>query len=477
MKKKKTLLILFLVLGILIIGDVAVFFYKENQRIEDASVSSTQKGPMASSYIINAQYDEQAHQLVCHMSVHLTNTTDEQMNEMYFNVWPQAMHPDQQGIELLTIKMNQEEVTYETNTTSLHMYGFSIQRGNTETITMDFIVHLPHDYGRFGWIENQVSLGNWFPILAVYDQKGWNTSPYVENGESFYSLSSDFQVTFDVPTDFQVIATGEETASSKQGKRKQTTFKADQVRDFAALFHTSLEERQIQLNKTMVSIYYKKNEEKYVEDMINSVEQSMDIYQSLFGPYPWKTLDVVSVDYSKEFYGGMEYPQLVMVNLPYLETEEERKLTIMHEVAHQWFYSMVGNDSYHEPWLDESFSTFASFVASGREKELETEEDGQKESPQEKCSYSIFSPMSVFQDRDIDCYEQVIYEEGARMLADLKHHIGDKAFYKGMRAYVKAFQFDVATTEDFINLMEASSKEDLRPFFASYGREVKNNKK
>ena len=28
---------------------------------------------------------------------------------------------------------------------------------------------------------------------------------------------------------------------------------------------------------------------------------------------------------------------------------------VPHEIAHQWFYAAIGNDSYKEPWLDEGF--------------------------------------------------------------------------------------------------------------------------
>ena len=36
--------------------------------------------------------------------------------------------------------------------------------------------------------------------------------------------------------------------------------------------------------------------------------------------------------------------------------------TLSHELAHQWFYSLVGNDQARDPWLDEGLATYAQFT-------------------------------------------------------------------------------------------------------------------
>jgi aminopeptidase N len=37
-------------------------------------------------------------------------------------------------------------------------------------------------------------------------------------------------------------------------------------------------------------------------------------------------------------------------------------VVIVHETAHQWWYSMVGNDQILEPWLDESLADYSEVV-------------------------------------------------------------------------------------------------------------------
>jgi aminopeptidase N len=168
------------------------------------------------------------------------------------------------------------------------------------------------------------------------------------------------------------------------------------------------------------------------------------------------------VDYSQDFDGGMEYPQLVMINTPYLTDEEELSLTVMHEVAHQWFYSAIGNDQYMEPWLDESFSTFASYVAFYDTADFDWLEE-------DYSAFSLTAPVSDFSDDRVEQYGDIIYDGGAKMLSDLYNLLGEDVFYDGMQTYYSKYQFAIVTTADFIRVMEDVSGKSLKPFFKAHG--------
>ena len=53
-------------------------------------------------------------------------------------------------------------------------------------------------------------------------------------------------------------------------------------------------------------------------------------------------------------FGGMEYPQIVFSN--------PDRYTVAHELAHQWWWGIVGNDEFAEPWLDESLATWSQYL-------------------------------------------------------------------------------------------------------------------
>src|SRR5699024_559718 len=165
-----------------------------------------------------------------------------------------------------------------------------------------------------------------------------------------YSVTSSFDVTFDLPEEIQVIAPGERTNEQKAAGRTSHRFQADNIRDFAAVFHTELQMTERKVGKVLVRLHYLEGEEEKAERMMAAAEQSLETYDRLIGPYAWEELDIVSVAFDPSFNGGMEYPQLVMINTPYRFDQEELEGTVMHEIAHQWFYAAVGNDPYQEPW-------------------------------------------------------------------------------------------------------------------------------
>jgi hypothetical protein len=89
-----------------------------------------------------------------------------------------------------------------------------------------FAVAAGHD-GAYNFI------GNALPVLAVRDTAGWHLDPYTNNGESFYSLISDFDVTLDHPTALAVPASGTSTDTPGASGRTVTHAVARSVRDFA----------------------------------------------------------------------------------------------------------------------------------------------------------------------------------------------------------------------------------------------------
>ena len=84
---------------------------------------------------------------------------------------------------------------------------------------------------------------------------------------------------------------------------------------------------------------------------------SLERYSALYGPYPWHTYTVVTMADLIGLTGGLEYPTLV-----YQPATSEN---VPHETAHQWFYSLVGNDQARDPWLDEGLATWAEAAVNG----------------------------------------------------------------------------------------------------------------
>jgi hypothetical protein len=82
-----------------------------------------------------------------------------------------------------------------------------------------------------------------------------------------------------------------------------------------------------------------------------AVRDDLVMLSRRFGPYPWPALHVAVMPDQTAV--GIEYPTMI-----FLGAGTAGVLTT-HEVAHQWFYSLVGNDQARDPVLDEGLATYA----------------------------------------------------------------------------------------------------------------------
>ena len=100
------------------------------------------------------------------------------------------------------------------------------------TISMRVAIDLPQKNDRFGYHGGLALLGTALPTLAIHDDLGWHLDPFVDLGESFYSIVGDYQVTLNVPSALRTPTTGVAVASQTAGPRRITTYVAHDVRDF-----------------------------------------------------------------------------------------------------------------------------------------------------------------------------------------------------------------------------------------------------
>jgi aminopeptidase N len=176
-----------------------------------------------------------------------------------------------------------------------------------------------------------------------------------------------------------------------------------------------------------------------IADAMRLARNALAAYERHYGPYGAPELDVVLGTFTA--FGGMEYPQLV------LTTPEFGP--VRHEIAHQWFYGIVGNDQRHAPWLDESFATWLEEDLSGFPNCA---------SPPVRVLPGVFldSGMDLF-DRRSDIYGRTVYFGGACALEEVAHLIGHTPFRALLRSYVAAHRDGVTTEGDFISALRAAA--------------------
>ncbi|WP_327302371.1 M1 family metallopeptidase [Streptomyces sp. NBC_01298] len=330
--------------------------------------------------------------------------------------------------------------------------------GARASISFDVALTVPDRVHRFGKDGAHRYLGNALPLLSVRDAQGRHLDPDVGFGESFHTLTGDFRVVLDHPSALVVPATGTTTRRAGAPGRTVTTSVAHGVRDFAwaagpFLSKTVTTPGGVRLNAYWTAATPPEGVALALKDGVGSVDE----FGKRFGHYPYGELDLVMSENLDDF-GSMEFPGLVL-----LWTESDGSGAV-HEIAHQWFYGIVGNDQFADPWLDESFAQYANQSYYGMDTTTCWEDRGAWPSD----TAALTRPMSYYADGHRSEYVRVVYHRGSCALHDLERALGAPAMAAMLRGYVRDHWLGVSTTSDFKRAAQAATARDLTPFWAEH---------
>lgn len=490
--RKARILSILLVAFVLSISIHYIWDMDQTQRV----FSSITKPDKAPYYKISAVFDDNDMAIRGEQRIYYENTSNQNMKNIYLHLYPNAYrnnktapfeasemvraYPngfDKGWIDIYSVTEGNKKISYKAmgeGSTNLRVTPKTpIAPGTSIDIGIDFELKLPNSVGRMGYGENTVNIANWYPILSVFDGNGWNLDPYYPIGDPFYSDVAEYEITMTIPEKYELATTGNILKISNKDNKKIYSISASNVRDFAMVLSEDFTINRGNVDGTEV-ISYTIDGLKDKEALKYGMD-SLEIFNRLFGKYPYEQLSIVASDF---FIGGMEYPNLVMIGQSLYERKENFLLeyVIAHEVAHQWWYGIVGNNQITEPWLDEALTEYSTLMyfeeKYGDKIEKEVYEkmiEAQyksfvgKESNKEE---SILRSLNQF-NNSLE-YSSIVYSKGAMFIKELRDQMGDEAFIKALREYFETYKFKNATTEDFYNIIQKNTDEDLKAEFSKW---------
>ncbi|MDZ5623164.1 M1 family metallopeptidase [Nocardioides bizhenqiangii] len=149
---------------------------------------------------------------------------------------------------------------------------------------------------------------------------------------------------------------------------------------------------------------------------------------------------------------------------------------LVHELAHQWFGDSVSVARWRDIWLNEGFATYM-------EKRYVEAHGGRSTSRWLHRFYRSEPSGSAFWDLDIsdpcdstapcaihDLFDLRVYDRGGMTVAALRNRIGDADFRRLLRRWVSVHQNGNAQVEQFEQMAETVSGEQLDEFFDAWLR-------
>nr|WP_223242546.1 M1 family metallopeptidase [Streptomyces sp. CBMA123] len=406
--------------------------------------------PGAPAYTVELRSDATGAQWRGHERIAFTNTSPEPLQELYLRLWDNFRG----GCTTPSVRVSGLDGSPEVDCTALRVpLARPLAQGASATVEFDLAVDVPDGIDRFGRDGAYSYIGNALPVLAVRDEAGWHLDRYSQLGESFYGLASDFAVTLDHPTEVLVPATGTAVDTPGEPGRTITRVGARKVREFAWAAGPFSRIAGTSGDGVRIAVYSARGiTPDDARAMLDLSLRTIDAHSRSYGAYPYSDLALV-LDNGFDF-AGMEYPAFVLDRI--------RPSAVIHELAHQWWYGIVGDDQYRAPWLDESFAEYAMDLALG-----DTGENCAAATPWRSADEHLTNPMSYW-DTHPDRYEAVIYDHGSCALHELRRLIGAETMSALLHDYARAHWYGVSTTAEFKAAAQAATPVDLAPFWREH---------
>ena len=396
----------------------------------------------------------------------LTNNETTPLDKIILRLFPNAPYYQEGSLEIGTVVLNGSPVQFELgqdDTVLTVILPAALLPEAQADLTLDFTVTVPSRPDRFGVYQDVMVLGHWYPELSVYDDEGWHTDPYVPLGDAYYSEASHFTLNLTLPEGVTVAATGIETARRANGDGSLTlTYQSGAARDMAVVLSPVLETISTTVGQTTINSFYLPGDRAGGQQALDVAAGSVQTYSELFGSYPYADLDVVEgyflIDGSP---GGMEFSGLVLISSEFYASEgtftmlDMPAMVVSHEVAHQWWYAVIGDDQVDDPWLDEAFAVYSSILY------FEAEQGPRAAQVQliENCTLPYRLVVWAGGDLPIATslldfdnpltYSAIVYSKGGLFLHQLRKTLGDEQFLDLLQSYYAQFKYRVVRPTDF----------------------------
>lgn len=458
-------------------------------------------------YEIDATYDAQSKSLEGKQTLTYHNKTGQPLNRFPFHLylnafqsdstWMQELRRDDErwqwypdmygsitirsigaeGIGDLTPKM-QFVAPDDGNRRDKTVMEVSLPRpvppGESITFKIAFKSSFPKVVARTGYKGDFIMGAQWFPKPGVWWNGSWNAHQFHKATE-FFSDFGTYDVKLTLPDNFVVGATGVETARKKNGDGTQTiSYHADDVIDFAWAADPKFVVTEDELAGTKIHLLMLPDHVAQTARHIDTLKRSMQLMEEWFGPYPYPQITVI--DPAADNAGGMEYPMLITAGTEWGMPKAVRlpEAVVAHEYAHQYWYAVVANNEFEEPWLDEGLTsyseiklmekmfgdkgTFSEWLGgqmSARGDYWRSYIGAAERDPISRNAVTMLDRKSVGMNA---------YNKPALTLLTLEGLIGEEAVLRGLRTFYEKYSFKHPTRHDFIETIEQTSGTDVRWF-------------
>ena len=369
---------------------------------------------------------------------------DKSVNQLVFRLWPSGPTSAAKGGRLIVTSVSGVGVAAKSLEQRGTLYRITLKSAVAARkpiqVVLGFTLRLPIGANeRWGTRPNAAWWGTGFPLLAWEKGRGWDEEPpthlFAEaaTSEAFRLL----ELRVRAPHGFGILATGKAQVNpgrlAAPNGPSVATFKANAVRDVAvAVGHFTFASAKGP-GGVPVTVGVAKGMTDSPSRVLRATLATFGTPVKHFGPFPFEALSVPVIP---DVNGGIEFPGVFFLGHNQLDA------TPSHELAHEWFYGLVGDDQARDPWLDESFATYAEAIARG------TGGSYLGASVPAVGLHHTGRPMTFWDPQGERTYYRSVYVQGAAALLRARVAVGTARFDAAIRCYVRSVAHKIAKPAD-----------------------------
>jgi aminopeptidase N len=290
-------------------------------------------------------------------------------------------------------------------------------------------------FTRFG---GELAMYRWIPWIsaAVPFDRPNHGDPFVTSSASSVQLD----IRTDTPMD--LAAHGAPVHGDAEGRGRHWSFMVENVREVSLVLAPAFRVSRGTAEGVAIRVLARPGS----THRARLLDQARDALREHIGrlgvQYPWSTLTMVETEGGE----GLETPGVVWI--PGSKDAAHRSYLVYHEIAHQWFYGLVGSNQQREPFADEAAADLLGRYAQGTVRAS-------------RCPLQrLDRPITFYSSR---CYYEVIYVQGGLLLDEIRQRIGNARFWGAIRGYLQAHRFGMGGTRELLEALRATSDANLLP--------------
>jgi Peptidase family M1 domain len=344
-----------------------------------------------------------------------------------------------------------------------------VPRGESVTVELDYTLTLPNKQGRWGYWEDVIFLTHWLPTLAVYDDAGWQPTPFIPWHQPFFLEAGVYRARITLPADQKLACSGPvREARPLAGGWQEVETGPCPLRDFAVFCSSRYQEFTGKAGPVDVKVLARPEHAHYAQEMVKIAQEALPAYGRWFGEYPYRHFTIAEAYFP---WNGNEQGALVMIDhrifeMPHLARGYVDYL-VSHEILHQWWYGVVGTNGYAETFMDEAPATYFSHrllnAKHGKNNAMLEWPTGLGWLPNiHRENYRFYALAGSIRRGDLvpavqtmDEFGSVVglfsgaYDRGSKVIGMIEDRLGEAATFDFFRRLYRKYYFRVLRVADF----------------------------